>query len=107
MGRGLKRPDWRVPLLSLFLPAEEIATEIIEVFRLLFRPEGLTKQFSCATKPFSVSAQMSGNSRLVSGSERDGAHCRPRTTGDKSDANHQLHPRLRIYPGWSFDGWFF
>ena len=24
----------------------------------------------------------------------------------QSDADDQLHPRLRLYPGWSLDGWF-
>jgi hypothetical protein len=68
-------------MFSVIMPSERAAAEFIEFFRLLFRPEGLTKQFACATKPFSVLAQMSGNSRRLSRRQPDG-RCRPRTIGD-------------------------
>jgi hypothetical protein len=63
------------------MPSERAAAEFIDFFWLLFRPEELTKQFACATKPFSVLAQMSGNSRRLSHRQQDGWH-RPRTIGD-------------------------
>jgi len=40
------------PCSGLILSGESAATEFIEFFRLLFRPSGPTKHFSCATKPF-------------------------------------------------------
>ena len=63
------------------MASKRAAAEFIEFFRLMFRREGLTKQFARATKPFSVLAQMSGNSRRLSPREQDG-HCRPRIIGD-------------------------
>ena len=41
-------------MFSLILSSEGVAAESIELFRLLFRPVGPTKQFSRAMKPFSV-----------------------------------------------------
>jgi hypothetical protein len=42
------------PCSGLILSGESAATEFIEFFRPLFRPEAPTKQFCCLTKPFSV-----------------------------------------------------
>jgi hypothetical protein len=41
-------------MFSQALSVEGAMTEFIELFRTMFRPAGPTKQFSCATKPFSV-----------------------------------------------------
>src|SRR5436190_22174623 len=82
MGGGPERPQRPAFRVSLILSREGVAAEFIELFRLLFRPAGPTKQFSCATKPFSVLAQTSGNSRRLSRGNETAGRCRPRTTGD-------------------------
>jgi hypothetical protein len=88
---------------SPIISREGAAPEFIEFFRPMFRRIAPTKQFGRATKPFSVLAQMSGNSRRLSGASVTA----PTVNRRQSDAEHQLHPRLRLYRGGSFDGWFF
>jgi hypothetical protein len=53
----------------------------LNFFGYCFVGKGATKQFDCAKKPFSVLAQMSGNSRRLSPRQQDG-RCRRRTIGD-------------------------
>jgi hypothetical protein len=54
MGGGQSGPNGRLSLFSLILSSEGAAAEFIEFFPPLFRAIESTKQFSCATKPFSV-----------------------------------------------------
>jgi hypothetical protein len=49
-------PDGQLAVFSLILSGGGIVAEFIEFFWPLFRPEPPTKQFSGATKPFSVLA---------------------------------------------------
>jgi hypothetical protein len=81
--------------------------EFIEFFRPLFRPEGPMKQFSCLTKPFSVfGADVQKQPTVITWSTRRRAL--PAMDNRRQlDADDQFHPRLRLYPGWSLDGWFF
>ena len=105
--RGQSGPNGRLAVFSLILSSEGVVAEFIEFFRPLFRPEGPTKQFSCATKPFSVfGADVRKQPTVIRFPTRRRAL--PATDNRRqSDADHQLHPRLRLHPGWSLDGWFF
>jgi hypothetical protein len=69
-------------VFSRIISSDVVPPEIIDFFPPVFRPIEATKQFYRATKPFSVLAQMSGNSRQLSRGQRDGGRCRPRITGD-------------------------
>jgi hypothetical protein len=51
---GQSGPNGQLAVFSLILSSEGVAAEFIELFRPMFRPTELTKQFSCAMKPFSV-----------------------------------------------------
>jgi hypothetical protein len=53
MEKARSGPDGQLAVFSLILPNYGVMAEFIELFRPLFRLPGLTKQFSCATKPFS------------------------------------------------------
>jgi hypothetical protein len=69
-------------VFSRIISSDDVPPEFIDFFPPVFRPIEATKQFSRATKPFSVLAQMSGNGRRLSRGQGDGGRCRPRTTGD-------------------------
>ena len=56
---------------------------------------------------FPVLAQMSGNSRLAIRLPTRRRALPATDNRRQSDADHQLHPRLCLHPGWSLDGWFF
>src|SRR6267142_1307907 len=106
MGGGQSGPNGQVSLLSLILSSEGAAAEFIEFFPPLFRAIETTKQFSCATKPFSVfGADVRKQPTVIRFPTRRQAL--PATDNwRQSDADHQLHPRLRLHSGWSLDGWF-
>ena len=55
---------------------------------------------------FPLLAQMSGNSRWLSGSPTKRRAAPATDNRRQSNADHQLHPRLRLRAGWSLDGWF-
>jgi hypothetical protein len=107
MEEGQSGPDGRLSVFSPIIASKGVAAEFIESFRPMFRPIGLTKQFSCATKPFFVfGADVRKQPTVIRFPTRRRAL--PATDNRRqSDADHQLHPRLRLHPGWSLDGWFF
>jgi hypothetical protein len=105
--RGQSGPNGQLAVFSPNLSSEGVVAEFIEFFRPLFRPEEPTKQFACATKPFSVfGADVRKQPTVITWSTRRRAL--PATDNRRqSDADDQFHSRLRLHPGWSFDGWFF
>lgn len=85
---------------------QRAAAEFIEFFWLMFRQEGLTKQFASATKPFfAFGADIRKQPMVITLSTRPAL---PATDDRRpSDADHQLYPCFRPASGWSLDGWFF
>jgi hypothetical protein len=79
---GQNGPAGRLVVFSLIPSSEGGVTEFIEFFRPLFRPAGAMKQFTRPTKPFSVFGADVRKQPMVIRFQRDGRHCRPRTTGD-------------------------
>jgi hypothetical protein len=69
-------------VFSPILSGASVAAEFIELFGPLFRPEGPTKQFSAATKPFCIFGADVRKQPLAITGQRDGGRCLPRTTGD-------------------------
>src|SRR2546429_996198 len=101
MAGGQSGPNRQLATFSLILSSEGVAAEFIELFRLLFRPTGPTKQFSCATKPFSVfGADVRKQPTVITWPTRRRALPANRR---QSDAGHQLHPRLGLHLGLSLD----
>src|SRR5438874_11570026 len=87
------------------LALKQHLTEIIGIFGPLFRRAAGTKQFSPATKPFSVFGADIRKHPPVISLQRNGGDRRLQNRR-QSDADHQLYPRLRLRPGWSLDGWY-
>ena len=84
MEKGPKLP--RSPACRMFLPPDasilSTCVEFIDFFGSCFVLKSTTEQGDIATNDLAFLAQMSGNSRRLSGTRRDGRRCRPRTTGD-------------------------
>jgi hypothetical protein len=109
------RPDWRgsaprimvaaEPAERAYHPSVKIASlKSLSFLARMFRCHVRTKQFSQATKPFSVFEQTSGNSGWLSVTNET-AHNAPES--ETANADDQLYPGLRLHPGRSFDSWFF
>jgi hypothetical protein len=82
-----------------------ILLKLLSFSARIFRRQVPTKQFSQATKPFSVFEQTSGNSRWLSVTNETAHNASART--ETANADNQLHPGLRFHPGRSPDSWFF
>jgi len=92
------------PRLAAFRQLHSI--EIIGFFVTLFHPAAATKQFSWVTKPFfAFRAELRKQQMVIKLTTRtaDNAGSPNRR---QSNASPQLHPCLRLRPGWPLDGWF-